>query len=378
MSCLLKKFKEYYGIEATTSVVAPGRLEVLGNHTDYNEGLVLSAAVAQKTEFALAPVKGNICKIHDFRDNSTHEFDLNDIDKPKGNWTDYVIGVIVGLKKKQIKISAFYAGILSDIPLSAGMSSSAALEVSTAFALAKEFNIELSKLEWAKICQSVEYDYLGLKCGLLDQLSSIYGKKNNLIFSDFREEKVMENIPLNENFVFVVANSLVKHNLVDSAYNQRREACENVVNIIQQTEKIKSLRDVSVDMLELYKDKLPRFDYLRAMHVVLEIQNVRDGILALKNNDINAFGQLMYKSHQSSVENFENSCEELDCLVELSKSIPGCIGARLSGGGFGGVSIHLVKKEEIATYAERLQIAYELQTGKKTEIIICEIGDGAS
>jgi galactokinase len=375
-----ENFIEAYGAEATVLSSAPGRLEILGNHTDYNEGLTLSAAVEQTTEFALCPIEGRICTMRDFRDGSIIEFNLDEIDKPTPrDWTNYVKGVIVELRKRGIEVPAFQGAILSTVPLSAGMSSSAALEVAASFAFAEAFNIDLPKPEWAKIGQAVENSYLGVNTGLLDQFSSIYGKANSLIFSDFRTNEVIKNVSLPEGYLIVVANSMHKHDLVSSDYNVRRESCENVAAVMGKNNSgIKALRDVSMEQLEAAKSSLDIHDYRRALHVVGENERVIKGIELLEAGEVDAFGQLLFASHKSSRDNFENSCPELDFLVEQAKSIPGCLGARLSGGGFGGISIHLVKVEEADTYCERIAAAFKLQTGIETEIIQCAIGDGAT
>lgn len=377
---IIGKFTEAYGAAPSVLSRAPGRLEILGNHTDYNEGLTLSAAVEQATAFALRPVAGQICTMRDFRDDSVIKFKLDDITEPvPGDWTNYVKGVIVELRKRGIKVPAFQGAILSTIPLSAGMSSSAALEVSASLALAEAFNIDLPKPEWAKLGQAVENSYLGVNTGLLDQFSSIYGKKNALIFSDFRTNEVIKNVALPEGYLIVVANSMHKHDLVSSDYNVRRQSCENVAKVMAEKDNsIKALRDVSMEQLEQAKPYLDIHDYRRALHVVGENERVIKGIELLEAGDVVAFGQLLFDSHKSSRDNFENSCAELDFLVEQAKSIPGCLGARVSGGGFGGISIHLVKVEAANRYCERLGTAFKLQTGIETEIIKCAIGAGAT
>ncbi len=379
MNDIKKLFTDLYKQKPLASASAPGRLEILGNHTDYNEGIVLSAAVEQRTQFAFHPIDGDLCSVYDFRDKSKTEFNINEIDSPlKGDWGNYIKGVIVELRKKNIHIPAFNGAILSDIPLSAGMSSSAALEMSVAFAFKKAFNINLSNVEWAKVGQGVENNYMGLQTGLLDQFSSIYGEKNSLILCDFRKNEVLKTIQIPKNYVFVVVNSMVKHNLVNSDYNLRRIACENVVEVIQKSHsKVKALRDVSMEMLDNMKSSFKHIEYLRAKHVVCEISKVKEGVEFLERNNIEDFGKLMFDSHLSSKVNFENSCIELDYLVELAKSIPGALGARLSGGGFGGISIHLVEKQNAETYAKQISTAYKLQTEKEPEVIVCAIGDGA-
>ena len=379
MSDLVKLFEQHFGLKARARAQAPGRLEILGNHTDYNEGLTLSAAVSQNTEFVIATLPGRVCKLKDFRDGSEVEFNLDDIDKAKPkDWSNYVKGVICELRKRKIEVGAFAGGILSTVPLSAGMSSSAALEVSAGFAFSAAFGIDLPGTEWALVGQGVENHYMGLKSGLLDQFSSIFGKEDALIYSDFRTNEVIENVFLPHGYMIVVANSLVKHNLVDSEYNTRRHSCEQVVADLRKVNPaIKALRDVTMDFLVANKAKLNHQDYLKALHVVDENERVIKGVELLGKGDIHAFGKLLFESHESSKKNFENSCPELDCLVELASSLPGCIGARLSGGGFGGISIHLVEAAQADDYCRRLTAAYKLKTGKETETIQCSIGAGA-
>ena len=380
MSLIIEQFKKTYGKSPVAVSRAPGRLEILGNHTDYNQGLVLSAAVAQSTEFAIAPVAGRKCALCDFRDGSRVEFNLDEIDqaRPK-DWSNYVKGMIVELRKRGIEVGAFEGAILSTVPLSAGMSSSAALEVSAGFAFSAAFGIELPKSDWARIGQGVENHYIGVSSGLLDQFSSIFGHHNALILSDFRTVEVLKTVNLHDGYVLVVANSMVKHNLVDSEYNTRRKDCESAAAKIGMVVKsVKALRDVTPDMLERNAHLLTRQEYRRALHIVGENDRVLRGVEFLEQGKIEEFGKLLFESHRSSIENFENSCPELDFLVEQAKSIPGCLGARLSGGGFGGISIHLVAEAEADTYCQRLATAFKLQTGKDAEMIKCAIGEGAS
>ena len=227
MEKFIEQFKAFYQAAPDAAAQAPGRLEILGNHTDYNQGFVLSCAVAQNTKFALRKKNSKRCQIKDFRDGSITSFDLDNIDQaaPR-DWGNYIRGVIVELRKRKQHVGGFDGAISSDVPLSAGMSSSAALETSAGFALAKAFDINLDKTEWARVGQGVENNYLGLKSGLLDQFSSIFGKANNLILSDFRTVEVLRNVELPTGYMLVVVNSMIKHNLVDSEYNTRRADCE--------------------------------------------------------------------------------------------------------------------------------------------------------
>jgi len=377
---IIGKFQEYYHAAPQVVSAAPGRLEILGNHTDYNEGVVLSCAVGQNTAFALRRRDdGRECRLIDFRDGSTRSFHLDDIDRPRPrDWSNYVKGVIVELRKRGIEIGGFDGAILSTVPLSAGMSSSAALETAAGFAFKQAFGIELSNADWARVGQGVENHYMGLHTGLLDQFSSIFGKANAVILSDFRSVEVLKTVALPPGYRLVVANSMVKHNLVDSEYNTRRRDCEGAAaKLAKLFPGVKTLRDVTPEQLEDGKDLLTRLEYLRSKHVVGECDRVWRGVAALEAGDVEAFGRLLFESHASSMENFENSTSELDYLVELAHSIPGCLGARLSGGGFGGITIHLVREDAAETYAARLSEAFAVRYGQRAETLLCSIGDGA-
>ena len=380
MEKLINDFTKFYGAAPTVAARAPGRLEILGNHTDYNQGFVLSCAVEQDTRFALRPVEGKHCRVKDFRDGSVREFDLDDIDKaiPR-DWANYVKGVIVELRKRGIEVGAFDAGMESSVPLSAGMSSSAAFETAAGFAMREAFGIELSNADWARVGQGVENHYMGLKSGLLDQFSSIFGKKDSMILTDFRSVEVLRTVPLPAGYSIVVINSMVKHNLVDSEYNVRRQDCEAAAEKLAQIyPDVKTLRDVSLEQLAAAKSALTEREYRRALHVVGECTRVIEAVRMLEHNDVKGFGRLWFDSHESSRVNFENSTEELDYLVDLAKSVPGGLGARLSGGGFGGITIHLVATDGAEEYAKRVQAGFKARTGIDAEYIICAIGDGAT
>ncbi len=377
---VIDSFAAAYSAKPAAYSHAPGRLEILGNHTDYNEGFVLSCATGQATEMAIAAIPGRICKLQNPPLKGEFTIDLDNMDTPRPkDWTNYIKGVLVELRRRGISYPAFEVLFKSSVPLSAGMSSSAALEMAFCMALKQLAGIDLPLPEWARVGQSVENVYLGLKSGLLDQFSSLYGKKDSFILCDFRSVEVLKTVTMPAGWKIVVANTMVKHNLVESDYNQRRESCERATKVIQgKFPQVKTLRDVSSSMLEECKSILDHTDYLRAKHVVGEDERVMKGVELLEAGKVEEFGALWFQSHESSRDCFENSCPELDILVELAHTIPGCVGARLSGGGFGGISIHLVRESEAENYCERLAAAYKLKTGKTIETIICSVGDGAS
>ena len=370
-------FQKHFGIEPTVIAKAPGRLEILGNHTDYNEGTVLSVAVDRAMTVAAAKVEGKTCELYDLVINSTKTFDLDKLDNPtKGDWSNYVKGVVQEFQKRGYTVPAFKATLKGTVPLSAGMSSSAALEMAFVLVIEKLAGLSLDWKNRALIGQAAENNYVGAKTGLLDQVSSLMGKENQLVYSDFRSLQV-HNVPIPAGTAFVVANCMVKHNLTNE-YNERREACELAAKILG----VKALRDVTPEQLKAAKDKaakdkLPEVAYLRALHVVGEIDRVEKGSQALAAGDLDTFGRLMFESQYSSTNYFDNSIKELDIMVELAKTIPGHIGARLSGGGFGGITVHLVKADQAEQYCKTLADLYQKKTGLKTEAMICTAAQGA-
>ncbi len=380
MKELAEIFEGRFGEKPKFFAEAPGRLEILGNHTDYNEGIALSAAVSQRTKFAMSPAPGRRCRLVSSLDSVERSIDLDSVERVEevGSWTAYIRGLICEIRKRGKDIGAFDAAISSDIPLSAGMSSSAALEVSALFAFDKAFGLGFTNTELAKIGQGAENNFVGVKSGLLDQFSSINGKESSLILCDFRVNEVLRTVKVPGNYVIVVINSMVKHTLVESDYNMRRESCSRALDAMRvRHPELKALRDVSPSNLDEWKSEMAFADYMRARHVVMENERVRLAIDALLSGRMDEFGRLLYESHDSSRLFFENSCPELDLLVELSKSVPGCIGARLSGGGFGGISIHFVEKEVAELYASRVAAAFKVATGIDTTPIFCELGSGA-
>ncbi len=380
ISLLREGFLANYGFEPVYITRAPGRLEILGNHTDYNAGTVLSVAVDRAMFVAIAPTPAadDLCQVVDLRNKSRRQFSLTDLGQPrKGDWANYIKGLIVELQKRGLSVPSFVAVLLGEVPLSAGMSSSAALEMAMLLALSKICGVELPWLEYAKIGQACENNYVGAQTGLLDQFSSLRGKEGYLIYSDFRSYEV-SNVPIPAGTAFVVANSMVKHNL-SNEYNERRQACEEAVAALAKIYPgVSALRDVSWEQLLAAKNQLPALPYRRALHVVGEITRVEKGRAALQNGEIEKFGQLMLESQQSSEENFENSCPEIDTLVAIGQTLPGFLGARISGGGFGGISVHLVRSEQAQEYLTGLQKVYQERSGVKISAMICQASDGAS
>ncbi|NQZ67140.1 MAG: galactokinase [Lentisphaeria bacterium] len=370
---IIDGFKSRYNSAATVLSSAPGRLEILGNHTDYNEGFVISAAVDLGTTVALAKRDDRMVNIHNPSLDLTAEFSLDAIgDAIPGDWCNYVKGVIVEMQKRAFEFAGFDAFFDGDVPLSAGMSSSAALEISFALGIGKLYGIELENSEWARIGQGSEANYIGVNTGLLDQFTSLMGKKNAFVKTDFRSLEV-ETIDAPDSAVFVVTNSHVKHDLTEE-YNERHERCIDAAKVLN----VPFLRDADQQQLDDAKASMHILSYRRACHILGENDRVHAAEEALKQNDLTSFGRLLNASHESSKNNFENSCPELDILVDAGKALDGFYGARLSGGGFGGISIHLVDKEKAGDYKDNLESYIKAHTGEIPQVMICAIGDGAT
>ncbi len=373
-------FKRHFNCEHTASAYAPGRVEVLGNHTDYNEGYVLSAAIDYGTFFLVSPSSDSTCRLVA---GDLDEMVFFDAASPaaviEGTWANYVIGVFASLKERGSISHGFNGVLLGNIPLGAGLSSSAALEVASGLALAKLYDITVSSLDMAKIGQKAEHTYAGVKCGLMDQISSIFGKENSLVMSDFRSLEV-ETVPVGTDACFLMCNTHAKHALVDGEYNERREKCEAAAEFFKAKldHSVTALRDVSWAEWEQWQREMDDTTARRAAHPIGENERVIAGRQLLATGDIEAFGKLMFDSHESSVTYFENSCEELDTIVNAARRIPGVLGARLSGGGFGGSVVALVHPRDAATIAHAIKVVFEKAYGHVCDINVIEPSAGAA
>jgi galactokinase len=352
---------------------APGRVELLGNHTDYNDGVVLSAAIDRGvTVHGEARPDGRVI-LTSLSLEKRIEVPVKGIEKQtEESWANYALGVVRLFGDRGYDVSGFSMEIVSDLPIGAGLSSSAAFEVATATFLKKAFRWKIEPMELAKICRTVENDFVGVNCGLLDQVSSVFGKRNSAIFLDCRAETV-ETVPFPEGVALLIAHSGKGHALVGGEYNERRERCFSAARKLGAA----ALRDVSSGDLEKGRDELTELEYRRAAHVVGEIERVNQGIEFLRTANAKGFGELMYASHESSRTNFENSTPELDALVRIAREEEGLYGSRLTGGGFGGATVSLVKAAEAKRIAESMAKKYLAETGLESKMYLCEIDDGA-
>lgn len=376
---LVEKFTAVYARTPEIIAYAPGRVEVLGNHTDYNEGLVLSAAIDRGTGFALAPRRDPCCRLTAGDLMRTVTFDRM---SPKpfeaDAWANYVVGVLAGLQAHTQTTEGFDALFFSNLPLGAGLSSSAALEISALMALQAQCGLSLDRLTLARIGQAAEHQFAGVKCGLLDQVTSLFGKADSLVLTDFRTLAVSP-LPLGHDWCLLMCNTHARHALVDGAYNRRRADCEQAVAFFagRLDHPVRALRDVSRSEWETHQADLDPRVARRALHPIGETERVVDGARRLSNGDVSGFGALMFASHDSSQRFFENSCPELDCIVDGAKALPDVLGARLSGGGFGGSAVLLLRPEKAESVADALRGTYNTHFAAPCETRVLRCADGA-
>jgi galactokinase len=373
-------FESHFGMKPLAVAYAPGRVEVLGNHTDYNEGLVLSAAINYGTYILAAPVRGSECRLYDgkFKEAASFSTDVRG-PAPKPAWANYLKGVYALLRDRAGKaVPAVNVWIEGDVPMGAGLSSSAALEMAATLALGSVLGVNLELREIARLGQKAEHEYAGVRCGLLDQITSLFGRESALVETDFRTLAVAT-VPLDSELEFLIANTAVKHNLVDSAYNERRAKCEEAARFFADVlpHPVKALRDVSPAEWRAFSGKMDPVSARRSAHVIGEIDRVQRGAEMLKHGKWREFGELMFESHESSRTQFENSCPELDHLVATARSIPEVLGARLSGGGFGGSAVILAPCLAAKTVAEKLGASYRQAFGHPCEMLCIRASAGA-
>lgn len=372
------KFQELFNCEGSV-YASPGRINLIGEHTDYNGGFVFPGAIDKGM---IAEIKLNgTDKVRAFSVdlNDYAEFGLNEEDAPKASWARYIFGVCREIIKRGGKISGFDTVFAGDVPLGAGMSSSAALESTYAFALNDLFSLNIDKFELAKIGQSTEHNYVGVNCGIMDQFASVFGKAGSLIRLDCRslEYKYFPFNPEAAGYKLVLLDSVVKHELASSAYNKRRQSCEHVVAAIKKRHpEVEFLRDATMKMLAEVKAEVSEEDYMRAEYVIEEVQRVLDVCDALEKGDYETVGEKMYGTHYGMSKLYEVSCEELDFLNDIAKEC-GVTGSRVMGGGFGGCTINLVKNDKYDAFIEKAFSAYKEKFGHEPKLYNVVISDGA-
>lgn len=373
-----KLYAKAFGTQPTVVARAPGRVEVLGNHTDYNEGFVLSCAIDRDIHVAVGPAAHE----GEFEFVSTHfpgVVKLTEVvARRELGWVNYPLGVCAMLRERSLRCPAFRIAVHGDVPLGAGLSSSAALEISTAIALRELYGLDISDEDLARVGQAAENKFAGAQCGLLDQFSSLFGKQGHLLFTDFRtlDHRTIK-LPT-EDIRLVLAISGVTHSLAESGYNERRSSCLAAAEFFARRDpKVKTLRDITMGQLLGAREMLDGLLFKRARHVVGENERVQSGIRLLEQGDLSAFGRLLYESHQSSRDFFENSCPQLDTLVSIAATVDEVYGARLSGGGWGGATLTMVPAAQSELYQARIREKYKTPQGKEPEVYEALISAGA-
>ena len=368
-----QKFAELYG-DGAILFASSGRINLIGEHTDYNGGFVFPGAVDKGIVAAIRLNGTDSVRAFALDLNESAEFGLNEEDKPAQSWACYIFGVCREIQKRGGKIGGFDTVFAGDVPLGAGMSSSAALESTFAFALNDLYNLGIEKFELARIGQSTEHNYCGVKCGIMDQFASVHGKAGHLMRLDCRsmEFNYFPFDPTKYGYRLVLVNSCVKHELVGSPYNDRRASCERVAAVLGQ----EFLRGATMEQLEAIKDKISEEDYLRARYVIGEEQRVLDVCEALEKGDYETVGERMYQTHWGMSRDYEVSCEELDFLATVAKEC-GVTGSRIMGGGFGGGTINLVKEELYDSFIATVTSAFAEKYGHEPKIYPVVISDGS-
>ena len=357
---------------------APGRVNLIGEHTDYNDGFVMPAAIGFSTWVAVRPL--DVRKLSIFSENFGEEveFDLDEANPTsRGHWSDYVISVAVMLERAGHRLHGADLRIRGEVPIGSGLSSSAALEVATACALASNSDLDIDRTELARLCRRAENEFVGARVGIMDQFVSCHGQAGKALLLDCRSLDY-ELFPLSDATRLVVCNTMVRHELASGAYNERRHQCETgVKHLAASLPGINALRDVTLEQLTYLGGDLSDVIYRRCRHVISENSRVLAAGEALRRGEVATFGQLMDESHRSLRDDYEVSCAELDLMVDLARKVDGVFGSRMTGGGFGGCTISLVAAGQVDEFKTLVAQGYENATKLRPEIYVCEPADGA-
>ena len=373
-----KKFQEIFHKEPLV-VRAPGRINLIGEHTDYNDGFVMPAAVDKEIFFGISGSDDNRSTVYSIKYDEQFELDLENprpVKEPR--WANYLLGVLFQFKERGYQVQPFNCVFGGNVPLGAGMSSSAAMECGFAVALSEYHLLNVPKLDVIKLAQWAEHHFVGVKCGIMDQFASVMGKAGNVIVLDCRS-LTHHYAPLDlRDYSIILCDTRVKHSLVDTEYNTRREECESGVKTLQKHyPRVKSLRDVSAEMLEKHRDEFTGKVFDRCLYVVQEISRVQAASEDLKSGNIDAFGKKMFETHDGLSRLYEVSCKELDFLVDEARKFNGVIGSRMMGGGFGGCTINLVRNGRASEFITHMTIRYNAAFNIEMPAYKVNVVDGA-
>ncbi|MEF3365867.1 galactokinase [Methylocystis sp. 9N] len=374
---LAARFRQCFGKEPRL-FRAPGRVNLIGEHTDYNDGFVLPAALDLAVFVAIAPRADRRLRLRSLVMDETAEFDLDDsAPLPRGDWSDYAHGVAVVLARAGHRLSGADLLIDADLPLGAGLSASAAFEVAVGYALLAVSGASVDKVELAKICQRAENEFVGMRCGIMDQYISCCAVAGSALLLDCRSLEAKP-VAIDPSARLVVCDTMIRHRLVADEYNERRDECERAVALLSSgIDGVSALRDVSIEALMRHAEDLPEVIFRRARHVVSENARTLRAAAALESGDLATCGRMMDLSHASLRDDYEVSCPELDLLVDIAQGLPGVYGARMMGGGFGGSTINLVDADHAAAFAGSVQERYRQAKGVTPPVFDCAPGPGA-
>lgn len=374
-SQLKERFEDFKG---ELSVSSPGRINLIGEHTDYNEGFVLPTAIDLRIDFEFRRNgTADTCYIYSQTYETFATFDLNQVLPQKDSWANYLLGVIDEIQKLGKQVEGFDCIVRSDLPIGAGISSSAALECGFASGINELFELGLQEIEIVRLSQAAENNFVGSNCGIMDQYASVMSKKGHLILLDCRSLEA-QYIPADfKDGKLLLLNTKVTHNLAEGEYNKRRKECEDAVKTIQERyPQVKALRDVNEEMLKEFREPLSTQTFARAAYVIQENLRVKQAAEAIKSGDLRTFGHLMYQSHHGLQHQYEVSSPELDFLVEYTRKKDFIYGSRMMGGGFGGCTINLIKSSEIDAFVKEVLPVYEEEFGIKAEAIVVSPSEG--
>jgi galactokinase len=373
-----KKYKKVFG-DTPLLVRSPGRVNLIGEHTDYNEGFVLPAAIDKALYFALGASDSQTCQLHAVDMQQNFSFELHQLQKTDLGWPNYLMGVVDQIQKTGYPVKAFNCVFGGDIPVGAGLSSSAALEAGLLFGLNHLFDLKIDKQKMVRLAQKAENEFVGVQCGIMDQFINIFGSRKKVLKLDCRSLDYTYYPFTFDDIDIVLCDTRVVHSLASSEYNTRRNQCEQGVAFLKKMgQNVNSLRDVSLDLLQLYKDKMDPVIYRRCRYVITENERLQKGCQDLQLGNLKAFGEKMYQTHAGLRDEYEVSCPELDFLVTQTEDDVNVFGSRMMGGGFGGCSINLVKNAYTTAFSQKIKDAYRQKMEQDLSVYITHIENGTS
>jgi galactokinase len=378
-NAVTERFREVYGTSPSGTFRAPGRVNLIGEHTDYNDGFVMPAAIDFYSYAAIGERADHTLSVYSEQFHQSVEFRIAHLaGPPRKHWSDYVRGVAALLRDQGYPLRGANLVIDGQVPIGSGLSSSAAIEVTTALALTSLGGVTIPLLEVARLCQRAENTYTGARCGIMDQFVSCFGKQDHALMLDCRSLEATY-LQLPPNVCLVICNTMVRHELATGEYNERRASCERVVETIAKFRpEVRALRDLTLEDLEHYQNQISSVDFRRCRHVITENDRVKNAKAALESADLARFGELMYLSHDSLDQDYEVTCRELNIMVNFAREFEGVYGARMTGGGFGGCTITLVESKAVPEFQATVARGYEKLTGLSPQIVVSAAAAGAS